>query len=170
MELRIGTSRDSGLCRHMDAVWRQTSGFQSNNSEPRTGMYMYLDYYSLSEDPFQAHEEKTSLWLGGNLPGVFSSLEQAITKGKGMIMLSGGGGTGKSTLVKMISDILRDRFIIVTLLNSELNVLDFYNFLSVKLGLNQEFKSKSAFLVHLRNAFRSSQPTRWKSFADNQPG
>ena len=118
---------------------------------------MYLDYYKISENPFfRNSRDKTSLWLGGNLPQIFSIIEQAIVEKTGVVFLAGDAGTGKSTVIKMITDVLENRFIIATLSNPDLTGLDFFNVLSIKLGFDKEFKSKSAFLVHLRNFLRNS--------------
>ncbi len=95
------------------------------------------------------------MWLAGGVSHHFAMLEQAITEKKGIILLTGDAGTGKSTLVKMITDILGNRFTIPTLSNPELRGLDLFNFLAVKLGFDKEFNSKSAFLVHLRNFLRT---------------
>jgi general secretion pathway protein A len=119
---------------------------------------MYLDYYNIAENPFDTDKGKTSLWLGGNLSKVVSTLKEAIVERKGIVFLTGDSGTGKSTLIKMIADILQDEFSITTLSNPELSGLDFFNVLSVRFKLNKNFNSKSAFLVHLRNYLRNSQP------------
>ena len=96
---------------------------------------------------------------GRNLTKIFSTLEQAITDRKGIILLSGPTGTGKKTTVKMIAGILESRLLTATLSNPDLTGIDFYNVLSVKLGFDTEFNSKSAFLVHLRNFLRNSNAT-----------
>ena len=117
---------------------------------------MYLDYYNIAENPFDADNGKTSLWLGGSLPMVAAALQEAIVERKGIVILTGGTGTGKSTLLDMITDIHQDQFIIATLSNPELTGLDFFNALSVRFQFNKSFKSKSAFLVQLRNFLRYS--------------
>lgn len=117
---------------------------------------MYLDYYNITENPFQIDKVKTSLWLGGSLPEVASTLKEAIMERKGIVALFGDTGTGKSTTIKMITDIIQDQFIIATHSNPELSGLDFFNVLSARFKFNRNFKSKSAFLVHLRNFLRNS--------------
>ena len=117
---------------------------------------MYLDYYNIADNPFEIDKGKTSLWLGGNLPKVASTLKEAIMDRKGLVYLSGDTGTGKTTIIKMITDILQDQFIIATLSNPGLTGLDFYNVLSDRFKFNKNFKSKSAFLVQLRNFLRNS--------------
>ena len=117
---------------------------------------MYLDYYSIAENPFDTDKDKTSLWLGGSLPKVASTLKEAIMERKGIVLLTGDTGTGKRTIIKMIRDILQDQFIIATLSNPELTGLEFFNVLSVRFKFNRSFNSKSAFLVHLRNFLRNS--------------
>ena len=117
---------------------------------------MYLDYYNIAENPFQIDKGKTSLWLGGKLPKVASTLKEALMDKKGIVFLTGDTGTGKSTLINMITDILQDQVIIAILSNPELTGLDFFNFLSVRFKFNKSFNSKSAFLVHLRNFMRNT--------------
>ena len=117
---------------------------------------MYLDYYNIAENPFDADKGKKSLWLGSSLPKVASTLKDAIMERKGIVYLTGDTGTGKTTLIKMITDILQDQFIIATLSNPELTGLDFFNVLAVRFKFNKKFNSKSAFLVQLRNFLRNS--------------
>ena len=117
---------------------------------------MYLDYYNIAENPFQIDKGKTSLWLGGKLPKVASTLKEALIERKGIVSLTGDTGTGKSTIINMITEILQDQFIIAILSNPELSGLDFFNFLSVRFKFNKRFNSKSAFLVHLRNFMRNT--------------
>ena len=117
---------------------------------------MYLDYYYIAENPFDTDKGKTSLWLGGSLLKVAATLKEAIIERKGIVLLTGDTGTGKSTIIKMITDILQDQFIIATLSNPELTGLDFFNVLAVRFKFNRSFNSKSAFLVHLRNFLRNS--------------
>ena len=117
---------------------------------------MYLDYYNIAENPFDADNGKTSLWLGGSLPMVAAALQEAIVERTGIVILTGDTGTGKSTLINMITDILQDQFIIAMLSNPELTGLDFFNALSVRFQFNKSFNSKSAFLVQLRNFLRYS--------------
>jgi len=117
---------------------------------------MYLDYYNFAENPFDADNGKTFLWLGGSLTRVAATLQEAIVERKGIVILTGNIGTGKSTIIKMITDILQDQFIIATISNPELAGLDFFNLLSVLFKFNKSFNSKSAFLVHLRNFLRNA--------------
>ena len=119
---------------------------------------MYLDYYNIADNPFDTDKGKTSLWLGGNLPKVASTLKEAIMERKGIVFLTGDSGTGKSTIIKMVTDILQDKFSIATHSNPELSGLDFFNVLSVRFKFNKNFKSKSSFLVHLSNFLRNSHP------------
>ena len=120
---------------------------------------MCLEYYHISENPFEPERGNTYLWLGGSFSKNFSSLEKAITERKGIILLTGDAGTGKRTLIKMVTEILTNQVNIATISNPDLSGLDFFNVLALKLGFDKEFKSKSAFLVHLRNVLRTSLPT-----------
>ena len=88
---------------------------------------------------------KTSLWLGGNLPKVASTLKEAVMERKGIVFLTGDTGTGKSTIIKMITDILQDQFIIATLSNPELTGLDYFNVLSVALNSTKALTARVHF-------------------------
>jgi general secretion pathway protein A len=132
------------------------------NPEPLNPNLMYLDYYNISENPFDMGRDKTSLWLGGSLPKVSLALKEAIIERKGIVVLTGDAGSGKRTAINMITDILQDQFNITTLSNPEISSLDFFNFLSVLLKFNKSFNSKSAFLVHLRKFLLSSASNKKK--------
>jgi type II secretory pathway predicted ATPase ExeA len=59
---------------------------------------MHLDYYNITENPFVTDNGKTSLWLGGSLPKVASTLKEAIMERKGIVCLTGDAGAGLNSI------------------------------------------------------------------------
>lgn len=66
---------------------------------------MYLDHYNLKEKPFQISINKRSLWLGGSLKKVALALIKAIRVDKGIIVLYGDRGTGKTSLISRVTEL-----------------------------------------------------------------
>src|SRR5206468_1750057 len=59
----------------------------------------YLAYYGLREPPFRATHDPARLWLGRGHREVLATLSAAVRRGRGVAVLTGEAGTGKTSLV-----------------------------------------------------------------------
>ena len=120
---------------------------------------MYLDHYNLKEKPFQIKINKKSLWLGDSLKKVALTLKNAILVDKGIIVLYGDTGTGKSSLISWVEQSLARHYIIAKFSNPDIDYLDFFKLLADHFKIKKKFETKSAFLVNFRNFYvKHSQP------------
>ena len=107
---------------------------------------MYLDFYHLREKPFQINTDPKFLWLGEKHKEAQATLKYGILDNKGFLLLTGGVGTGKTTLINSLVDEIREEICVATVPDPNLEELDFYNFISNAFGIEQAFTSKGAFL------------------------
>jgi len=117
---------------------------------------MYLENYNLEEKPFQVNTDKRFLWFGDSSKEIVAALKKAILANRGIVLLTGNIGTGKSTIIDWIADTFTKQSIIAKIDHPDLEPLDFFNFLSDRFKIDKKFESKSAFLVQLRNFLRNA--------------
>jgi type II secretory pathway predicted ATPase ExeA len=114
---------------------------------------LYGDYYGLSESPFDLTLNPRFLFLSPLRREVLSNLRYALVTSKGLTVVLGDAGTGKTTLVRLALAEIGDttsRYILIC--NPSLRRAEFYEFLSREFGLTAEAgRSKAAFLSELQS-------------------
>ena len=121
---------------------------------------MYLAHYNLKGKPFQINTKKRSLWLRDSLKKVALNLKKAILVDKGIIVLYGDRGTGKSSLICWVEQNLARHYKIAKFSNPDIDYLDFFKLLAEHFKINKKFETKSAFLVNFRNFLRKTSTTQ----------
>ena len=112
---------------------------------------MYEGFYGLRERPFDLTPNPRYLYLTGSHREALGNLQYGITGRKGMTLLIGEAGTGKTTIVHAALDAVAGPWVrCVYLSNPVLTRQEFYEFLSQKFGLSaQAAVSKARFLFEL---------------------
>ena len=108
---------------------------------------MYLSHYNLRVKPFQLSPDPKFLWLGDQHKEALAALEYGIRSTKGLILLTGDVGTGKTTLVNAIINRWNLDSVIASVSDPQMEIMDFYNFLAHSFGMDRRFESKGDFLV-----------------------
>ena len=90
---------------------------------------MYLDHYGLQEKPFQITADPKFLWLGETHQEALSILKYGIMESKGLLLLTGGVGTGKTVLINALVNEIDAETIVATVPDPDLEVIDFFNFI-----------------------------------------
>ncbi len=108
---------------------------------------MYLSHYSLRAKPFQLSPDPRFLWLGEQYKEALAALEYGIRSTKGLILLTGDVGTGKTTLVNAIINRWNVDSVIASVSDPQMEIMDFYNFLAHSFKMDRRFESKGDFLV-----------------------
>jgi general secretion pathway protein A len=111
---------------------------------------MYLDHYGLQKKPFDITSNPDFLWLGPKHQEALSTLENGIMESRGLVLLTGEVGTGKTTLINAFSKINNVATIIVTIPDPDLDTIDFYNFLGDEFELDRKFTSREDFIYHFK--------------------
>ena len=75
---------------------------------------MYLTYYNLKEKPFRISTDPKFLWLGQKHQEALATLKYAVLENKGLLLLTGDVGTGKTTLINGLVNSLGDNVVVAT--------------------------------------------------------
>lgn len=112
---------------------------------------MYEQFYGLKERPFDLTPNPRFLYLTARHREGLSNLRYGIQGRKGVTLLIGEAGTGKTTLIRATLEERQERRIhIVTVSNPTLSRAEFFEFLAARFGLSHNAaNSKTRFLFEL---------------------
>src|SRR5262245_32863422 len=100
---------------------------------------MYERFFGLHERPFDLLPNPRFLYLSSRQREAFSSLQYGLTTPKGLTLLIGEAGTGKTTLVQAaLSELDADNVECVLVSNPTLTRDEFYEYLAAGFGLGHE--------------------------------
>lgn len=116
------------------------------------GTPLYEDFFGLRERPFDLLPNPRFLYLAGRYREAFSNLRYGLTVPRGLTLLIGEAGTGKTTLVhSVLAELDHDNVECVLLSNPTLTRKEFYEYFAASFGLGPEAaSSKTNFLFELR--------------------
>ena len=112
---------------------------------------MYLKHYNLTLKPFEISPDLKFLWLGEKHKEALAAMKNGILENKGFISLTGDVGTGKTTLVNALANILGNNIIFAQVPDPSLEQLDFLNLTADAFEMNKTFSTKGDFLSQLRH-------------------
>ena len=107
---------------------------------------MYRQYYGLRSRPFELTPDSEVLFLSESHREALSVLRYGVISNKGFLVLTGGIGTGKTTLINVLAKSLDCSGHLCILSNPTLALADFYYYLATKLGLSFD-GNKAKFLL-----------------------
>ena len=118
---------------------------------------MYERYYGLQERPFDLVPNPRFLYVSGRQREALGNLRYGLTSPRGLTLLLGNAGTGKTTLLQTTVAGLNGAGIKVVLLsNPTMSRAEFYEFLTEGFGLTPEARhSKPRFLAELRDQLQA---------------
>ena len=113
---------------------------------------MYESFYGLRERPFELLPNPKFLFLTARQREALSNLTYGLTAARGLTVLIGEAGTGKTTLLQAAVSELRDTTVrYVMLSNPTLTREEFFDFLTRSFGLSDEAsRSTTQFLFELK--------------------
>jgi len=107
---------------------------------------MYLKHYGLSVKPFEINSNPDFLWFGEKHKEAYALLRYGVLENKGLLMLTGDVGVGKTTLITALVGELSESVIHMTISDPGVEMMDFYRYLAQGFGLNAMFLNKIEFL------------------------
>jgi type II secretory pathway predicted ATPase ExeA len=117
---------------------------------------MYRQYYGLRERPFDLTPNPRFMVLTDAHREALSNLEYGIASRKGITVLLGEAGTGKTTVLRMALERQPERVHCVYLQNPALTRTEFVEMLAVRFDLGAEAaRSKTALLLRLEELLRA---------------
>jgi general secretion pathway protein A len=111
---------------------------------------MYRGFFGLKENPFNVSPDPRYLFLTEQIEETLSGLMYGIQTKKGIVMLTGEVGTGKTTLVNRVLDCLHQREVKTAFLfNSRMNSTQLLDFVLAEFEIPCESRAKSQQLMSL---------------------
>jgi general secretion pathway protein A len=111
---------------------------------------MYNAYFGFSESPFNLSPDPTFLYRSAQHEEALANLIYGVQSRKGLIVLTGEVGTGKTTMLECLRDFLEvQRIEFAFLFNSRINSDQFFEMIAYDLNLRCQRTSKTEVLFHL---------------------
>lgn len=111
---------------------------------------LYETFYKLSADPFRLGPDHRFVLDHRSYAKSRSYLEYALHRGEGFIVITGGAGTGKTTLInEILAQLDKTRIRVATLNSTQLESRDLLHMVTASFGLSLEEIDKAALLLGL---------------------
>ena len=132
---------------------------------------MYTEFYGLGELPFALTPDPRFLYFTQSHTEVMANLHYGIESGKGLVVVTGEVGTGKTTILRWIMQRLDRAVLVAYLFNPRLSVPEFYQHIAALLDV-QKWETKSELLMELGRilASRHSRGLRTVLIVDEAQG
>ncbi len=115
---------------------------------------MYTEFYGLKELPFALTPDPRFIYFTPSHTEVMANLHYGIESGKGLVVVTGEVGTGKTTILRWIMQRLERTVLVAYLFNPRLSVTEFYQQVASLLDI-QKWETKPELLVALGQALES---------------
>jgi general secretion pathway protein A len=114
---------------------------------------MYEEFYGLTDEPFNLTPNPRFLYLSKKHEGGLEHLLYGIERKRGLIVLTGDIGTGKTTLLNTIVQRIDEKTHIAFLVLSKMSAIDIYKYIFYEFDLKTDTNGKTEgdFLVILRD-------------------
>ncbi len=96
---------------------------------------MYKNHFGLVRKPFELTPDFNILFLGESHKEALAVLKHGVVSDKGFLLFTGGVGTGKTTLINVLSKTLENPGYICMISNPTLGIDDFFYYFAAQLGL-----------------------------------
>src|SRR5260221_7648170 len=115
---------------------------------------MYAEFYGLKDLPFALTPDPRYIYFTPSHTEVMANLHYGIESGKGLIVVTGEVGTGKTTMLRWVMQRLDRTVLVAYIFNPRLSVPEFYQHLDALFGI-QNWESKSDLLIELGKVLES---------------
>ncbi len=116
---------------------------------------MYTDYYNFSAKPFQLSPDPRFFFGSRAHNRALAYLRYGLSQGEGFIVITGGIGTGKTTLVKsLFQELDPNQVVAAQLVTTQLEADELLRSVVASFGLPYEEASKATLLKHFEDFLR----------------
>ena len=117
---------------------------------------MYLEFYGLKELPFALTPDPRFIYFTPSHTEAMANLHYGIESGKGLIVVTGEVGTGKTTILRWMMQRLDRTVLVAYIFNPRMTVAEFYQYVSSPRLLDvPRWESKSELLLRLGEVLES---------------
>ncbi|MGB7925854.1 MAG: AAA family ATPase, partial [Pyrinomonadaceae bacterium] len=109
---------------------------------------MYREFYGIKELPFALTPDPRFIYFTPSHTEVMANLHYGIESGKGLVVVTGEVGTGKTTILRWMMQRLDRTVLVAYIFNPRLTVPEFYQHLTSLLDV-QQWETKSDLLIGL---------------------
>ena len=110
---------------------------------------MYFTYYGLTEKPFELAPDGSFVYMSETHKEGLATLRYGVIANKGFLLLTGGVGVGKTTLLNALLRMVQKKVIICLLNNPTLSKKEFFHYLANQFGLTYK-NNKSSFILQFK--------------------
>jgi general secretion pathway protein A len=115
---------------------------------------VYAEFYGLKELPFALTPDPRFIYFTPSHTEVMANLHYGIESGKGLVVVTGEVGTGKTTILRWMMQRLDRTVLVAYIFNPRLSVSEFYQHVATLLDV-QKWETKSDLLLELGRALES---------------
>ena len=115
---------------------------------------VYAEFYGLKELPFALTPDPRFIYFTPSHTEVMANLHYGIESGKGLVVVTGEVGTGKTTILRWMMQRLDRTVLVAYIFNPRLSVPEFYQHVATLLDV-QKWETKSELLMELGRALES---------------
>lgn len=115
---------------------------------------MYKEFYGLKEYPFHITPDPKFLYWSQKHQDAFRHLMYGVQSRKGLTMLTGEPGTGKTALLNALIEELKgsqEKINIAFIVNSQIDTNDLFRLIFEEFSINKIVNSKSEYIIELKN-------------------
>jgi len=115
---------------------------------------VYAEFYGLKELPFALTPDPRFIYFTPSHTEVMANLHYGIESGKGLVVVTGEVGTGKTTILRWMMQRLDRTVLVAYIFNPRLSVPEFYQHVATLLDV-QKWETKSELLLELGRSLES---------------
>jgi general secretion pathway protein A len=115
---------------------------------------VYREFYGLKELPFALTPDPRFIYFTPSHTEVMANLHYGIESGKGLIVVTGEVGTGKTTILRWMMQRLDRTVLVAYVFNPRLTVPEFYQHITTLFDV-KEWETKSELLISLGRTLES---------------
>lgn len=107
---------------------------------------MYRKYYGLKQKPFELAPVGGKVYLSEGHREALATLRYGVIANKGFLLLTGGVGTGKTTVLNTLLGMVKDKVRVCVLNNPTLSKHEFFSYIAKHLSIPYK-KNKGTFIL-----------------------
>ncbi|MDE2389687.1 MAG: AAA family ATPase, partial [Betaproteobacteria bacterium] len=115
-------------------------------------MHMYAQHFSLNQLPFENVPDPLFFYDHGDHARIRKQISGSLLSGRGLIVVTGPIGSGKTTLSQMIKSDFPENMKLIWMAEPPANSADLYLFLAQELGVQPTSAEKTFVMRDIRNA------------------